>query len=625
MGRPGASGGRGRFPGDRGQGRGRGMGRGRLGPRAGGISKKPGGDSSAGSSSSSSNKHRSVKNKIRGVERLLKRGGLDPRVRAAKEAELVELTEALAQHQRQELEKNGSITLQIKFFERVKLERAILKLERGLQGGRGGSGKSSGEEDGEAAGPPLDPEAARAKLAALKEDLMVQWVFVSDQLVDVPGGHGAGRGERGGRRARGEKYVSILRNVEDPEAQKHLETERERLRAIVRRQVAEVAAVTEADEGRALLGDKALSAHPAAVAATVSGLPANGVEGSKAGGNRRGAADRAPKAQSAPPKHAPKHGAQRHSAKTSRTEKRQPDGEEEEEEEEVLRDDGYADECDDDFFLAADGDDGNAAAAAVTDGAGGGEPGSGSVDELEGQSNSVDEGDGEGEEAEGEEEEEEDGGQGDAGAGRVARGGLLRPRGGPYKPPVGQQQPQQQQVTRTQSGGPAPGPATARGGGKAGAAKPQGSCGLPTVERGAVGLAAKRARVEGAMAQPQSQPQKPHGQQAELAGAKRPRHAFAAKLGSEGGDDGEEEEDDFFLAADDENDDDEEAQQERRREGKGGRNTGAAGPVNGVPRPAPRRPRHSPAGAEDEDDDEDIRGDDGPYGEDDDDYDDGGG
>lgn len=85
---------------------------------------------------------------------------------------------------------------QIKFFERVKLERAIKKLQRQLQlhegGGAAAAGASSedpedtadGEEEeegeqGQEAGrggakakAPFDPEAARAQLAQLKDDLM---------------------------------------------------------------------------------------------------------------------------------------------------------------------------------------------------------------------------------------------------------------------------------------------------------------------------------------------------------------------------------------------------------------------------------------------------------------------
>ena len=50
---------------------------------------------------------------------------------------------------------------------------------------------------------------------------------------------------------KGEKYVSLLRDApaDAPEAQLHLQAERQRLMRLVKQQVAESAAVTEADEG----------------------------------------------------------------------------------------------------------------------------------------------------------------------------------------------------------------------------------------------------------------------------------------------------------------------------------------------------------------------------------------
>ena len=52
---------------------------------------------------------------------------------------------------------------------------------------------------------------------------------------------------------KGEKYVSILRDAEEPAAQVALIVQRDRLRALVHKQQAEIAMVTEADEGAALL------------------------------------------------------------------------------------------------------------------------------------------------------------------------------------------------------------------------------------------------------------------------------------------------------------------------------------------------------------------------------------
>lgn len=48
---------------------------------------------------------------------------------------------------------------------------------------------------------------------------------------------------------KGEKYVSLLRNAEDPEAQKVLEAERKRIRAKVQQQLADIAMISQADEG----------------------------------------------------------------------------------------------------------------------------------------------------------------------------------------------------------------------------------------------------------------------------------------------------------------------------------------------------------------------------------------
>lgn len=48
---------------------------------------------------------------------------------------------------------------------------------------------------------------------------------------------------------RGERYVSLLRDADDPAGQARLEAERARLRALVRRQVADLAMLTQPDEG----------------------------------------------------------------------------------------------------------------------------------------------------------------------------------------------------------------------------------------------------------------------------------------------------------------------------------------------------------------------------------------
>lgn len=48
---------------------------------------------------------------------------------------------------------------------------------------------------------------------------------------------------------KGERYVSILKEVAEPEAQAELDAERTRLKAVIKHQLAESAMLTEADEG----------------------------------------------------------------------------------------------------------------------------------------------------------------------------------------------------------------------------------------------------------------------------------------------------------------------------------------------------------------------------------------
>ena len=49
---------------------------------------------------------------------------------------------------------------------------------------------------------------------------------------------------------KGEKFVSLLKNADDPESQAKLEAERARLRGLVRRQMADDVLLSEANEGR---------------------------------------------------------------------------------------------------------------------------------------------------------------------------------------------------------------------------------------------------------------------------------------------------------------------------------------------------------------------------------------
>ncbi|BDA48056.1 probable rRNA-processing protein EFG1 at N-terminal half [Coccomyxa sp. Obi] len=159
----------------------------------------------------------SLKNQIRGIERLLRKEGLDARVRKKEEAKLQELKLAIEEHKRAEKERIYAVRYhKIRFFERIKLERAIKRAEKQIA-------EASKKGDGA-------PTALMEHLACLQDDLQYVMHF-----------------------PKGEKYVSILRNAEDPAAQAALMAERERLRALVHKQQADIAMLTEADEGAALL------------------------------------------------------------------------------------------------------------------------------------------------------------------------------------------------------------------------------------------------------------------------------------------------------------------------------------------------------------------------------------
>ncbi|KAL4437487.1 hypothetical protein ABPG77_003468 [Micractinium sp. CCAP 211/92] len=204
-----------------------------------------------------SNKPKSVKNQIRDMERLLAKPDLDPKMRARLEGKLEELKAAQAQHQRQELERKYAVRYhKVRFFERVKLERRIKKLQAQVSAAQGGSAgaavadaaSTGNTTNGSGAGGAGDLAQLEAALAAAKEDL--------EYVLHFP---------------KAEKYVSILRQADTAEAQEALDAERSRLRALVKRQLAEAALLAEADEGAALA-----NGAPAAVAApgAAAGRPA---------------------------------------------------------------------------------------------------------------------------------------------------------------------------------------------------------------------------------------------------------------------------------------------------------------------------------------------------------------
>lgn len=91
--------------------------------------------------------------------------------------------------------------LQIRFFERVKLERRLHRLQAQLAateqaaGGAGGDGDADGAAAGGAAGG-ASAEQLRQQIVAVKEDL--------EYVLHFP---------------KAEKYVSLLRQADNPEAQ----------------------------------------------------------------------------------------------------------------------------------------------------------------------------------------------------------------------------------------------------------------------------------------------------------------------------------------------------------------------------------------------------------------------
>mmetsp|Transcript_1804 Transcript_1804/g.5249 ORF Transcript_1804/g.5249 Transcript_1804/m.5249 type:complete len:406 (-) Transcript_1804:271-1488(-) len=164
-------------------------------------------------------KNASVKNQIRAVTRLLNKGGLEPKAVAAQQQRLQELKDSLEDHQTSEQARKYAIRYhKVRFFERVKLERRIQKLEK------------QPVPEGDV---PAATERA-AQLASLKDDLLYVTQFPKE-----------------------EKYVSILKRPEDPAAAEQVAAEVARLRKLVHARAQDAALVADSDEGRSL-------AHPAA-------------------------------------------------------------------------------------------------------------------------------------------------------------------------------------------------------------------------------------------------------------------------------------------------------------------------------------------------------------------------
>ena len=149
----------------------------------------------------------SVKNQIRSITRLLARPNVPQKLREEKQRELEKLERQGRDNKRVEREKKLSTRYhKVKFFERVKLTRRIAQLEREKEGGAGG-------------------DDAEAELSRLREDL--------EYVTHFP---------------RGEKYVSVLVSDGDTE---HATKERERLRRLVKTNLAAEAALADENEGGA--------------------------------------------------------------------------------------------------------------------------------------------------------------------------------------------------------------------------------------------------------------------------------------------------------------------------------------------------------------------------------------
>lgn len=77
---------------------------------------------------------------------------------------------------------------------------------------------------------------------------------------------------------RTEKYVSLLKTAPDAAAQEQLEAERARLRGLVKQHLAEVAMLTQGDEGRSTLGGQPPLARSPPQTSPPSGAPLSGAK-----------------------------------------------------------------------------------------------------------------------------------------------------------------------------------------------------------------------------------------------------------------------------------------------------------------------------------------------------------
>ncbi|DBA99881.1 TPA: hypothetical protein ACH3X1_013769 [Trebouxia sp. C0004] len=166
-------------------------------------------------------KSTSLKNKIRSVERLLRKASSDHKLKRSLESKLSELQSSLAKHDKGATERKYAVRYhKIRFFERVKLERRVKQIE-----GKADRGHALSAEE-------------QQHLKQHKENLQYVMHF-----------------------PKGERYVSIVKEAADAEAQTKLESERKRLKAMIRHQLAESAMLAEADEGLGQSSAMAGAAH----------------------------------------------------------------------------------------------------------------------------------------------------------------------------------------------------------------------------------------------------------------------------------------------------------------------------------------------------------------------------
>ncbi len=148
----------------------------------------------------------STKNQMRNIQRLLKREGLPEKLRLEKQRELEKLEGIFKENKQAERERKMAVKYhKVKFFERVKLTRAIEKLE-----------KANPDER-------RRPDAVTRELESLRDDL--------HYVTNFPKGY---------------KYVSVLKGDAEDDA---IKRKREKLRIIIKERGLADAALAEANEG----------------------------------------------------------------------------------------------------------------------------------------------------------------------------------------------------------------------------------------------------------------------------------------------------------------------------------------------------------------------------------------